>query len=135
MAAARGAGEAMWFTVSNHLASGSVSNVVLVQDDKLLTPIARDEEPEGALRAPVRPGVTRAAVLDLAGRMGLEASKRTLDIDALLGAEEVFLTNSSWGILPVTGVEHEKIGDGTVGPVTADLRAAWLELVENETGD
>ena len=133
VAAARGAGEAIWFTVSNHLARGAVSNVVLVQDDELRTPIARGEEPDGALQAPVRPGVTRASVLELAQRMGIKASTQTLDIDALLGADEVFLTNSSWGVLPVTGVEREKIGDGTVGPLTADLRTAWLELVENET--
>ena len=56
VAAARGAGEALWFTVSNHLAGGSVSNVFVVQDDELLMPIARGEEVEGALPAPVRPG-------------------------------------------------------------------------------
>lgn len=133
VAAARGAGEALWFTVSNHLASGSVSNVALVHDEQVTTPIARGEETEGALRAPVLPGITRAVMMEAADRLGLEMSTRTLDIEEVLSADEIFLTNSSWGVLPVVGVEREKIGEGTVGPVTADLRAAWLETVESET--
>ena len=56
IAASRGAGEALWLNVSNHLASGSVSNLFLVRDGALLTPIARGEEEAGALPAPVLPG-------------------------------------------------------------------------------
>lgn len=132
-AAARGAGEAIWFTVSNHLACGAVSNVLLVRDGSILTPWARGEEPEGALRSPVLPGITRAAILALASEMGLAIERRMLQIDDLLGAEEVFLTNSSWGILPVVAVEREPIGDGMVGQVTAELREKWLDLVQSET--
>ena len=57
-----------------------------------------------------------------------------LDINDLLAADEVFLTNSSWGVLPVVGVEREKIGAGEVGSITRRLRDAWLDLVEQETG-
>ncbi|MHC4107409.1 MAG: aminotransferase class IV [Planctomycetota bacterium] len=55
-AAARKTGEALWFTVSNHLAGGSVSNAFLVEDGALVTPIARGEEAAGAIRSPVLPG-------------------------------------------------------------------------------
>jgi len=132
-AAAAGAGESLWFTVSNHLASGSVSNVFLVKDEQVLTPFARGEEHSGSLAAPVLPGITRAAVLELAEGMGLETDRRMLDIEQLLASDEVFLTNSSWGVLPVVGVEREQIGDGSVGPITARLLAAWRDLVEAET--
>jgi branched-chain amino acid aminotransferase len=37
----------------------------------------------------------------------------------------VFLTNSSWGVLPVTRVEQRMIADGVVGPVTRQLMDAW----------
>jgi len=121
IASARGAAEAIWFSVSNHLASGSVSNIFLVKDDQLLTPYARGEEEEGALHAPVLPGVTRNEVIHLAAGEGIVTERRMLDIDDLLGAEEVFLTNSSWGILPVAAVEREKIGAGEVGGVTRRL--------------
>lgn len=135
LAAAKRAGEALWFSVSNHLCGGCVSNVILVKDDELLTPIARGEEPEGAgaLPSPVLPGVTRAAVLGLAEDLDVPVHRRMLDINDVLTADEVMLTNSSWGVLPVVGVEREKIGEGEVGPLTRQLRDAWVRLVDAET--
>ncbi len=129
-AAAGKAGEALWFTVTNHLAGGSVSNVFLVKDDILVTPFARGEDPAGSA---VLPGITRAAILELCDAMGFETVKRSPDVNELLAADEVFLTNSSWGVLPVVAVEREAIGNGQVGDRTKQLREAWLDLVEKET--
>jgi branched-subunit amino acid aminotransferase/4-amino-4-deoxychorismate lyase len=134
-AAARHAGEALWFTVSNHLSGGSVSNVILVRDGALHTPIARGEEETGAIPSTVLPGITRATMIELAEADGIEVHRRMLDIDDLLQADEVMLTNASWGVLPVVGVERETIADGCVGPITADLRESWVELVDTETGE
>jgi branched-subunit amino acid aminotransferase/4-amino-4-deoxychorismate lyase len=133
-AAVRRAGEAIWLSVTNHLASGSVSNLLLVREGRLLTPIARGEEEAGALRVPVLPGITRACLLELADAEGLEVERRMLDIDDLLGADELMLTNSSWGVLPVVRVEREEIGAGRPGPVTTRLREAYEALVDRETG-
>ncbi|MEM7227985.1 MAG: aminotransferase class IV [Planctomycetota bacterium] len=124
-AAMRQAAESLWFSVSNHLASGSVSNVFLLNDGVLHTPIAHGEEEDGALPAPVLPGITRAAIMEFADRRGVGTSRRMLDIDDLLEADEVFLTNSSWGVLPVVAVERETINDGNVGDFTRTMREAW----------
>jgi len=132
-AAAAGAGEAIWLSTTNHLASGSVSNIFLAKEGRLQTPFARGEEVSGALPAPVLPGVTRSAVIELADQMGVGVERRVLDIQDLLAADEVFLTNSSWQILPVTRVERKTVGDGEVGPLTRKLRTALLELVDRET--
>jgi branched-subunit amino acid aminotransferase/4-amino-4-deoxychorismate lyase len=56
-----------------------------------------------------------------------------MDINDVLEADEVFLTNSSWGVLPVTQVEKERVGTGEVGPITMKLREAWLNRVTEET--
>ena len=128
------AGEALWFQFTNHLASGSVSNVFLVRGGELFTPIARGEEERGALPAPVLPGITRETVIQLAAERGLTVHRRMLDIEDLTNADEVFLTNSSWGVLPVVGIEAETIRDGRVGPVVRDLREDWLARVASETG-
>ena len=53
-------------SVSCPLASGCISNLFIVKDGQLLTPIARGEEADNALPAPVLPGITRAAVIELA---------------------------------------------------------------------
>lgn len=125
-AAARGAGEAIVLQVSNHLSGGCVSNIFVVSGDTLITPIARDEEQEvggkGAIPSPVLPGVTRARVIAEAKKLGLTVERRMMGIGDVLDADEVFLTNSGWGVLPVTALEAEAIGEGQVGPVTRSLR-------------
>lgn len=132
-AAAAGAGEAIWLNLTNHLAGGAISNIFLVKNAKLLTPIAHREEIAGALPAPVLPGITRAAVIELAQTMNIPCERRMLGVPELLEADEVFLTNSSWQILPVTKIEKKEIGDGKVGPLTRSLRQALLTLTERET--
>ncbi|MCI0630114.1 MAG: aminotransferase class IV [Phycisphaerales bacterium] len=133
LAAAKRAGESLWLTISNHLSAGSVSNIFLVKDGSLLTPIAHGEEDPNAVRSPVLPGITRAAIIELAENLDIQTRRQLLDAQALLDADEVFLTNSSWGVLPVTAIERKQIGDGQVGDVTKQLRRAWSDLVDQET--
>lgn len=146
VAAGQQAGESLWLTPMAHLASGSVSNLFLVADGVLRTPVARGEE-EGDLPAPVLPGITRAAVIDLADDLGMGTQKTELTLDDLLEADEAFLTNSSWGVLPVnsllaharaeegSGVQlHRRpIAEGHVGATTVRLRERLLALIEQET--
>ncbi len=132
-AAAVGAAESIWLNVSNHLASGCVSNLLLVKGGVILTPFAHGEEVEGALPAPVLPGVTRAAVIELAERAGIEVRRKMLSIDDLLEADEVMLTNAGWYVLPVSAVDKHTVGSGGVGELTAKLRSDLLGLIENET--
>jgi len=128
-AARKGAGESIVFQVSNHVAGGCVSNLFVVLDGMLHTPIARGEEAEiaggkPALPSPVLPGITRSWVL---AESGLGCVRRMLTIDDVLDADEVILTNSSWGVLPVVWVEKEEVGGGSPGPIARDLRARWLD--------
>lgn len=133
-AAGKGCGEAIWLSVSNHVMSGSVSNLFAVMKGgkELVTPIAHGEELEGGLPMPVLPGITRKRVIFFAEASGMEVTARMMDISDVLGAAEVFLTNSSWGILPVVAVEGKAIGasgdgGGVVGEVTQVMRARWFE--------
>jgi branched-subunit amino acid aminotransferase/4-amino-4-deoxychorismate lyase len=128
-AAAKGASEALVFSVSNHVCSGCVSNVFLVSGETLLTPIARGEEQEiggkTALPSPVLPGITRGWVLERAERMDLRVERRMIAAADLLEADEVFMTNSSWGVLPIVKFESHAIGDAVPGKVAKEMRAAW----------
>jgi branched-chain amino acid aminotransferase len=140
IAAGKRAGEALVFQVTNFLSGGCVSNCFIAKDGALYTPIAQGEEDDVAPAAaggqaspsPVLPGVTRAWVTDWAAENGVRVHRRMVSISEILGADEVFLTNSSWGVLPAVKVEAEAIGDGVVGPLSQRLVKAWREKIENE---
>jgi branched-subunit amino acid aminotransferase/4-amino-4-deoxychorismate lyase len=120
---ARQCHEALWFTTGNVLSEGSISNVFVVRAGRLQTP---------PLDTPVLPGITRAAVLELAKAAGLEADEKPLTINDLLDADEVFLTNSIMEVMPVCRVEKREIGNGQPGPVTKRMREDDQSLVEKE---
>jgi len=126
-ASAKGAAEAITLQVSNHLAGGCVSNLFIVRDAELLTPTARGEEEPGALASPVLPGVTRSRILEWADDQDLTATARLLTIDDLLDADEAFLTNSSWGVLPIRQVEQKSVGAGEPGPVARAMLERWRQ--------
>ena len=65
-------------------------------------------------------------MIGLAAECGLRVERCSLTIDDLLGADEAFLTNASWGVLPVVRVERGEIGGGAPGAATRRLREAWL---------
>ncbi len=128
-----GAGETLWLSVTNHLCGGAVSNAFVVKADTLLTPIARGEEGTGTLPSAVLPGITRAAVIEIAEQLDIPVQRCMIGVDDLLDADEVFLTNSSWQLLPVAAVERKTIGAGRVGPITSRLREKLLDLIATET--
>ncbi len=125
-AAELGCAEALWFTITNHLASGSVSNVFLAKNGALHTPRARGEESAGAPRSPVLPGCTRAAVILWAEGSGIAVERADLTINDVVEADEIFLTNSSWGVMPVVRIERHQVGSGAPGPIARAMREKWL---------
>lgn len=122
---AAGAFEALWFTPEDTLAEGAISNVFAVRDEVLVT---------SPLDTPVLPGITRAAVLELAGRLDIPTRDERLTLDELLAADEVFLTNSMAEVVPVVRVGRHAIGDEKPGEITRRLALAYGELVEQEVG-
>jgi branched-chain amino acid aminotransferase len=133
----RSAGEALWFDVHNYLQSGSISNVFVVKRGALLTPPTPDElRADTALRdalphprSAVLPGVTRQAVIDLARRGGIEVRLAAVDVNALLDADELFLTNSIMQVMSACRIERKAIGNDEPGPLTRQLAAAYDEAV------
>lgn len=119
-AKAKGAGEALWFTTSNYLAEGSISNVFIVFDGKLLTP---------PLTTPVLPGIARKVVMELAQQHHIKCLEQPLVIKELLGASEVFITNSIMELMPVCRVERHSVGDERPGPIYKQLHDLYRQTV------
>ncbi|UCE50581.1 MAG: aminotransferase class IV family protein [Phycisphaerales bacterium] len=123
MAHNKRAAEALWFTTDNRLAEGCVSNVFLVKDSMLFTP---------PIETPVLAGVARKTVCQLALGNSVELIEKDLNVDDLLRADEVFLTNVIMQVMPITKVEKHTVGDGKVGPMVKKLHRSFAEYVENE---
>ena len=70
-------------------------------------------------------GITRETVVELAGDCHFEGIK----FKSLLNADEVFITQTTSGILPVTEINGQKIGNGKPGPVTKKLMKKFDKLV------
>jgi len=95
---------------------GTSSNVFAVIDGQLLTPALRDS---------ILPGITRAAILAIAARDGIDhAEIETLTPDALRAASEVWITSSTREIFAVTRLDDAPIGDGQPGPLWTRMHSA-----------
>ncbi len=82
-----------------------------------------------AVPSPVLPGITREWVLEWANQNRVPVVRKMITIDEVLGADELLLVNSSWGVLPVVSVEAKTIKAGTVGPVGERLVKAYAEAM------
>ncbi len=94
-----GADEGIYVSESGHALEGVASNVFAVERDRLLTP----HESE------CLPGITRARVLELARGHGVEVRELPLELDGLMRAEEVFVTNAVQGLRAVNAVSGAAI--------------------------
>lgn len=77
----------------------------------------------------VLPGVSMGVVEELAVGLGIPFSQGDLTVEEFLSAEEIWLASTSICLLPVTRCEGQPVGDGTPGPVYAQLLEAWNQLV------
>ena len=93
-----------------NVVEGPGFNVFCVSGGALVTP------DQGMLE-----GISRRTVIEIAQSLGLEVQLRTLPADELRGAQEVLLSTSGGGVLPVTRVDQQAIGNGQPGPITRQL--------------
>lgn len=107
------------------ICDGTISNIFVVENEELSTP---------AVNAYVLAGVTRQVVLKLASEAGTLCKERSITANDVLQADEIFLTNTGWEILPVTRVDGKAIGSGQPGLLTQSLRQEFRKSVDAEIG-
>ncbi len=105
-----GADSVLLVDAEGNVVEGPGFNVFCVVDGTVITPNA------GMLE-----GVSRRTVIDMAGSLGFPVQLRTVPAPLLRSAQEVFISTSGGGVLPVTKVDHVQIGDGRPGRITQRL--------------
>lgn len=112
-----GAGDALMLDSAGHVASTTMANIFFWEGERLITP---------ALAGPVLPGITRAAVLELALGLKMQVAEQSVTPDRLLSAQGLFITNSLMGLVPVSQLDRHVLSDH---PATATLAAAYEKLL------
>jgi len=109
--------EALLRDADGHVAEGSTSNLFFVDDGVVKTPA------EGS----ILPGITRETVMELAADEGFPVETGRYGLEHVRGADEAFLTNSTWEVRPIDELDGISIGGG---PMTDLLARLYEERVE-----
>lgn len=101
---------------AGNITEGPGFNVFCVKDGRVLTPDA------GVLE-----GISRKTAIEIAESLGLPVEVRPIPVAEFLEADEVFLTSSGGGIVPVVTVNSRIFGNGVAGETTLKMRARYYE--------
>ena len=101
---------------NNNITEGPGFNLFCVNDSGIFTP------DHGVLE-----GITRQSVFDLAKELHLPITKKSISVEELYNAEELFATSTAGGIMPITKVSGKEIGKGSVGNLTRQLHKLYWQ--------
>jgi len=94
---------------------------------------------DGIVHAPpnghhILPGTTRDVITELADRVGLRTISGKVSEAQLRGAEEIWLTFATRGLLPVTTLDGAPVGNGRPGPLFKRMDAAFAGYLQELAG-
>ncbi len=107
-----GCDDAIFVSDQGIVREGTSSNLFIVSGGRLTTHPLTDN---------ILPGITRKVVMSLCTDVNLDVQESFFGTDALLAADEVFLTGTVTELLPMVRIDKKSIGHGEVGPVTRRL--------------
>ncbi|MGB1237970.1 MAG: aminotransferase class IV [Pseudomonadales bacterium] len=106
---ASGNGECLLYNENNELTEGSSVNAFIVKDGVIATPIQDNQ---------ILPGITRRIIIDsIVADGSLKIEERTITMDEVHNADEVWISSSSKEIAPIVKIDDKDVGDGKVGEV------------------
>ena len=101
--------EGLMLDDQNHVISGTMSNLFIVRDGKVMTPPLKQCGVEG---------VMRGLILDLAKESTIPYEETIVTIHDVRQADEIFVTNALIGLWPVKRLERQVY---SIGPITRRL--------------
>lgn len=114
--------ESLLFDSQGYVSEVRVGNIFMIKKKQIFTPPC----------AGILNGVTRQFVLECACELRLKTEETLLTRHDFFNADEVFLTNTSWEILPVSDLDGRKIKQPIPGPLTLQLQEHFKRKVFQE---
>jgi branched-chain amino acid aminotransferase len=119
-ATANGVDEAICLEKNGYIAEGVGENLFIVKDGRIFTPPTST----GALA-----GITSKVAIKIAKKLGYDITETNITPFQLFTADEAFFTGTAAEIVPIREVNKRQIGNGTPGPVTKKLMAAFQKVI------
>jgi branched-chain amino acid aminotransferase len=113
--------EAIVLTADGHISEGSAENFFMIRRGVACTPPITDNILEGIVR--------RTVMTLLRDDLGVEVVERSIDRTELLVADEAFFCGTGVQLAAITQVDHRPVGSGRIGPITAQLRKLYFDVV------
>lgn len=110
----RGAENVVLVDGAGNITEGPGFNVFTVKNGIVSTPS------RGVLE-----GITRQTVLDLCEELQIRAEQRPVGVGEVHEADEVFISSTAGGVMPVCRIDGKPVGSGKPGPVTARLSETY----------
>lgn len=117
----RGADSAVLIDTNGNVSEGPGFNIFAVKDGAVSTPDLS-----------VLLGVTRQSVFDICSALGVHCRAQFISVDALKTADEVFVTSTAGGVMPVTRIDGLPIGSGEVGALSKRIMKKYWQLHDDE---
>ena len=115
--------EALMLNHTGHVAECTGDNIFIIKKGVLLTPPSD---------AGILDGITRRAVMRLAGTANIDCREIPLTRHDIFVADECFLTGTAAEVVPVTSLDGRPIGSGKPGPITGQLLERFRALTRGE---
>jgi branched-chain amino acid aminotransferase len=117
--------EAIMLDDDGYVAEATGENIFIVKQGRLITP---------PLSQPILEGITRESVMTIARDLGYEVVEQRFAKEGLLEADEIFFTGTAAEVTPVREVDGYVVGNGSRGPITERLQAAYFDAVNGRNG-
>ncbi|KPU98433.1 branched-chain amino acid transferase [Variovorax paradoxus] len=117
----RGALVAALPDAQGNVTEGAGFNIFGAKDGALFTP-----------RRNVFEGMTRRTVIELARQLGIGCELADIPVQRLREADEIFITSTAGGVMPVTRLDGASVGNGEVGPLTQQLQRMYWQRAADD---
>ena len=112
----RGFDNALVLDMLGNVAETASSNVFIVKDGVVMTPVAN-----GTFLA----GITRSRIIGLLREAGFEVVEKTLKVKDFLDADEIFSTGNHSKVVPIIKIEDRELQPGPVAKRAREIYWQW----------